>query len=136
MQAENSVLLRVVNLKKHFPITGGFMGRQIGAVKAVDGISFDIKRAETLGMVGESGCGKSTAGRASLLLHEPTSGQVLFDGVDLIQLSDKELRARRPQMQMIFQDPYASLNPRHTVEKIIGEPSIFTRPPAISPDAG
>ena len=122
MQAENGELLRVVNLKKHFPITGGFMGRQVGAVKAVDGISFDIKRAETLGMVGESGCGKSTAGRAILLLHEPTSGQILFKGDDLTQLSDKELRQRRPQMQMIFQDPYASLNPRHTVGKIVGEP--------------
>ncbi len=85
MQAENGELLRVVNLKKHFPITGGFMGRQVGAVKAVDGISFDIKRAETLGMVGESGCGKSTAGRAILLLHEPTSGQILFKGDDLTQ---------------------------------------------------
>ena len=125
MQAENGELLRVVNLKKHFPITGGFMGRQVGAVKAVDGISFDIKRAETLGMVGESGCGKSTAGRAILLLHEPTSGQILFKGDDLTQLSDKELRQRRPQMQMIFQDPYASLNPRHTVGKIVGEPLVI-----------
>ena len=125
MQAENSELLRVVNLKKHFPITGGFMGRQIGAVKAVDGISFDIKKAETVGMVGESGCGKSTAGRAILLLHEPTSGQILFKGDDLTQLSDKELRQRRPQMQMIFQDPYASLNPRHTVGKIVGEPLVI-----------
>jgi oligopeptide transport system ATP-binding protein len=125
VQAENSELLRVVDLKKHFPIMGGFMGRQVGEVKAVDGISFDLKKAETLGMVGESGCGKSTAGRAILLLHEPTSGQVLFNGVDLTQLSDKELRARRPEMQMIFQDPYASLNPRHTVEKIIGEPLVI-----------
>ena len=125
MQAENGELLRVVNLKKHFPITGGFMGRQVGAVKAVDGISFDIKQGETLGMVGESGCGKSTAGRAILLLHEPTSGQILFKGDDLTQLSDKELRQRRPQMQMIFQDPYASLNPRHTVGKIVGEPLVI-----------
>jgi oligopeptide transport system ATP-binding protein len=125
VEADNSELLRVVDLKKHFPITGGFMGRQVGAVKAVDGISFHIKRAETLGMVGESGCGKSTAGRAILLLHEPTSGQVVFNGVDLTQLSDKELRAKRPEMQMIFQDPYASLNPRHTVEKIIGEPLVI-----------
>ena len=99
MQAENGELLRVVNLKKHFPITGGFMGRQVGAVKAVDGISFDIKQGETLGMVGESGCGKSTAGRAILLLHEPTSGQVIFKGDDLTQLSDKELRQRRPLIQ-------------------------------------
>lgn len=125
MQAENGALLRVVNLKKYFPIMGGFLGRQIGAVKAVDGISFDINRAETLGMVGESGCGKSTAGRAILLLHEPTSGQILFKGDDLTQLSDKEIRQRRPQMQMIFQDPYASLNPRHTVGKIVGEPLVI-----------
>jgi oligopeptide transport system ATP-binding protein len=125
VQAENGALLRVVNLKKYFPIMGGFLGRQIGAVKAVDGISFDINRAETLGMVGESGCGKSTAGRAILLLHEPTSGQILFKGDDLTQLSDKEIRQRRPQMQMIFQDPYASLNPRHTVGKIVGEPLVI-----------
>jgi oligopeptide transport system ATP-binding protein len=125
VQPENGKLLRVVNLKKHFPITGGFLGRQIGAVKAVDGISFDIQRAETVGMVGESGCGKSTAGRAILLLYEPTSGQVIFNGDDLTQLSAKELRQRRPQMQMIFQDPYASLNPRHTVGKIVGEPLVI-----------
>ncbi|MFC1921744.1 ABC transporter ATP-binding protein [Chloroflexota bacterium] len=123
--AENGDLVQVRNLKKHFPITGGFFGRQVGAVKAVDGISFDIKQGETMGMVGESGCGKSTAGRAILLLHEPTSGQVLFKGDDLTQLSDKELRQRRPLMQMIFQDPYASLNPRHTVGKIVGEPLVI-----------
>ena len=123
--AENGALLQVLDLKKHFPITGGFLGRQVGAVKAVDGITFDIKQGETLGMVGESGCGKSTAGRAILLLHEPTSGQVLFKGDDLTQLSDKELRQRRPLMQMIFQDPYASLNPRHTVGKIVAEPLVI-----------
>jgi len=122
---ENGDFVRVQNLKKHFPITGGFFGRQVGAVKAVDGISFDIKQGETMGMVGESGCGKSTAGRAILLLHEPTSGQVIFRGDDLTQLSDKELRQRRPLMQMIFQDPYASLNPRHTVGKIVGEPLVI-----------
>ena len=122
---ENGDLVQVRKLKKHFPITGGFLGRQVGAVKAVDGISFDIKQGETMGMVGESGCGKSTAGRAILLLHEPTSGQVLFKGDDLTQLSDKELRQRRPLMQMIFQDPYASLNPRHTVGKIVGEPLVI-----------
>ena len=122
---ENGVLVQVRKLKKHFPITGGFLGRQVGAVKAVDGISFDIKQGETMGMVGESGCGKSTAGRAILLLHEPTSGQVLFKGDDLTQLSDKELRQRRPLMQMIFQDPYASLNPRHTVGKIVAEPLVI-----------
>jgi oligopeptide transport system ATP-binding protein len=122
---DNGVLLKVQDLKKHFPIIGGMLGRKVGAVKAVDGISFDIKRGETLGMVGESGCGKSTAGRAILLLHEPTSGQVIFNGDDLTQLSDKELRSRRPQMQMIFQDPYATLNPRHSVGKIVGEPLVI-----------
>ena len=101
----------------------------IGAVKAVDGLTFNIKRGETMGMVGESGCGKSTAGRAILLLHEPTSGNVIFDGVDLTNLSEKELRALRPQMQMIFQDPYATLNPRHSVGKIIGEPLVINGSP-------
>ena len=99
--AENGALLQVLDLKKHFPITGGFLGRQVGAVKAVDGITFDIKQGETLGMVGESGCGKSTAGRAILLLHEPTSGQVIFKGDELTQLSDKDLRLRRPEIQTL-----------------------------------
>ncbi len=122
---ENDVLLRVQNLKKYFPITGGLLGRQVGAVKAVDGISFEVKRAETLGLVGESGCGKSTAGRAILQLHKPTAGQVFFEDADLTQISGEELRALRPRMQMIFQDPYATLNPRHSVGKIIGEPLII-----------
>lgn len=119
---ENDVLLRVVNLKKYFPIVGGLLGRVVGNVRAVDGISFDIKRGETLGLVGESGCGKSTTGRAILQLHEATEGQVLFEGQDLIQMSGEALRKLRPKMQMIFQDPYAALNPRHSVGKIVGEP--------------
>ena len=123
--SENNVLLRVQNLKKHFPIIGGMLGRQVGAVKAVDGISFDIKRGETLGMVGESGCGKSTAGRAILQLHKPTSGKIFFEDKELTQISGEEIRQLRPKMQMIFQDPYATLNPRHTVEKIIGEPLVI-----------
>jgi oligopeptide transport system ATP-binding protein len=123
--AENNVLLRVQNLKKHFPIMGGMLGRQIGAVKAVDGISFDIKLGETLGMVGESGCGKSTAGRAILQLHKPTDGKVYFEGRDLTQISGEEIRLLRTKMQMIFQDPYATLNPRHPVRKIVGEPLII-----------
>jgi len=122
---EKNVLVRVKNLKNHFPIVGGLIGRQVGAVKAVDGISFDIKRGETLGMVGESGCGKSTAGRAILQLHKPTSGQVFFEDNDLTQMSGEEVRQLRPKMQMIFQDPYASLNPRHSVRKIVGEPLVI-----------
>jgi len=123
--SENDVLVRVENLKKHFPIIGGIAGRQIGAVKAVDGISFDIKESETLGMVGESGCGKSTAGRAILQLHKPTAGRVFFKDQDLTQLSGEKIRQLRPKIQMIFQDPYATLNPRHSVRKIIGEPLII-----------
>jgi oligopeptide transport system ATP-binding protein len=126
MASNGKVLVQIEDLKKHFPITGGLIwSRQVGAVKAVDGISFDIKQGETLGLVGESGCGKSTTGRAILQLHKPTSGHVFFDGVDLTTLGADELRALRPKMQMIFQDPYASLNPRHSVAKIVGEPLLI-----------
>ncbi|MGD8406165.1 MAG: ATP-binding cassette domain-containing protein [Anaerolineales bacterium] len=123
--SENGKLLEVINLRKYFPIIGGLLGRQIGAVKAVDGVSFDITRGETLGMVGESGCGKSTAGRAILHLLKPTEGQVLFEGRDLTSMSPEELRLLRQKMQMIFQDPYATLNPRHSVLKIVGEPLVI-----------
>ncbi len=122
---ENNMLLRVINLKKYFPITGGLLGRQVGMVKAVDGVSFEIKRGETLGLVGESGCGKSTSGRAILQLHKPTAGHVFFEDNDLTELSGEQLRRLRPKMQMIFQDPYASLNPRHSVGKIVGEPLVI-----------
>jgi oligopeptide transport system ATP-binding protein len=123
--SDNNALLQVQNLKKHFPITGGFLGRSVGVVRAVDGISFDIARGETLGMVGESGCGKSTAGRAILQLHKPTAGKVVFEGKELTLISNEEIRQLRPKMQMIFQDPYATLNPRHSVGKIVGEPLVI-----------
>lgn len=122
MSATNDVLLQIKDLKMHFPIYRGFFQKQVGAVRAVDGISFDIQRGETLGLVGESGCGKSTTGRSILQLFRPTSGQAVFDGVDLTQLKGEELRKMRRKMQMIFQDPYASLNPRMTVGEIVAEP--------------
>jgi oligopeptide transport system ATP-binding protein len=126
MTSSDEVLVRVVDLKKHFPITGGLIwSRQTGSVKAVDGVSFEIRRGETLGLVGESGCGKSTTGRTILQLHRATAGNVIFEGVDLTTLSIEELREMRPRMQMIFQDPYASLNPRHSVGKIVGEPLVI-----------
>lgn len=116
------ILLQVEDLKMHFPIYRGVFQRQVGAVHAVDGISFDVRRGETLGLVGESGCGKSTTGRTILQLYKPTAGQVHFNGVDLVSLKGEELRVMRRKMQMIFQDPYASLNPRMTVADIVGEP--------------
>ena len=117
--------MHVDNLVKHFPITQGIIiQKQIGAVHAVDGVSFDVHKGETLGLVGESGCGKSTTGRTILQLYRPTSGSVIFEGVDLVKLKGEDLRKMRRKMQMIFQDPYASLNPRMTVGEIIGEPLI------------
>src|SRR6202171_6129905 len=115
-------LLRVEHLKMHFPITKGCLQRQVGSVRAVDDISFTVKRGETLGLVGESGCGKSTTGRAILQLYKPTGGTVNFLGENLTTLGGGALRKMRRQMQMIFQDPYASLNPRMTVGSIVGEP--------------
>ncbi|MCK4260384.1 MAG: dipeptide ABC transporter ATP-binding protein [Halanaerobiales bacterium] len=114
-------ILEVKNLKKHFPIKGGLFGRQIAAVKAVDGLDFYIKSGETLGMVGESGCGKSTTGRLILRLIEPSEGEVKFEGKDVLNLGKNEMREMRKDMQIIFQDPYASLNPRMTVGNIIAE---------------
>jgi oligopeptide transport system ATP-binding protein len=116
-------LLEVKALKMHFPLTQGIIfQRQVGAVRAVDGIDFFVEKGETLGLVGESGCGKSTTGRAILQLYKPTSGEVKFDGVELTKLGGESMRKMRRRMQMIFQDPYASLNPRMTVGNIIGEP--------------
>jgi oligopeptide transport system ATP-binding protein len=116
------ILLDVSGLKIHFPIRKGVMRRAVGAVQAVDGVTFDVRRGETLGLVGESGCGKSTCGRAILSLYKPTSGTVRFEGRDLFSLSKGQLRQTRRHMQMIFQDPYASLDPRMTVAAIVGEP--------------
>jgi oligopeptide transport system ATP-binding protein len=124
--AENTrppeILLRVEDLKMHFPVYEGVFRRQVGEIKAVDGITFDVRRGETLGLVGESGCGKSTTGRAILQLYKPTAGAIYLDGEDLIELHGKALRQRRRKMQMIFQDPYASLNPRMTIGEIVAEP--------------
>jgi oligopeptide transport system ATP-binding protein len=114
-------LLEVRDLVKHFPIRRGLLGRATGQVRAVDGVSFDVGRGEVLGLVGESGCGKTTTGRCILRLIEPTSGTVRFDGQDITQLSRRDLRPLRRQMQVIFQDPYSSLNPRLTVGSMLGE---------------
>ncbi len=115
-------LLRVEGLKQHFPIHKGLIGRTVGHVKAVDDVSFHVNAGETLGIVGESGCGKSTTGRAIMQLLEPTAGIVEFQGQDLTKMSAKEIRKVRADIQMVFQDPYASLNPRHTIGKILEEP--------------
>ena len=115
-------ILEVRNLVKHFPIGGGIFGGEAAVVKAVDGVSFSIRRGETLGLVGESGCGKTTTGRCILQLEKPTSGEIIFEGRDLATLTGGELRKVRRRLQVIFQDPYSSLNPRMTVGQIIAEP--------------
>jgi oligopeptide transport system ATP-binding protein len=121
--SENNVLVRVEHLKKYFPIArGAIFSRRIGDIKAVDDVSFDIYRGETLGLVGESGCGKTTAGRTIIQLYRPTAGHVYYEGQNLAQMRGSELRHMRRRVQIIFQDPYASLNPRLTVGAIVGEP--------------
>ena len=117
----NDNILEVRNLRKWFPIKSSFFKRTIGNVKAVDGVSFSIKRGKTMGLVGESGCGKSTCGRTILRLQDKTDGDVIFDGQDVFALSKEELRKLRPRMQLVFQDPYSSLSPRLPVGEIIGE---------------
>ncbi|MBS3980333.1 MAG: ATP-binding cassette domain-containing protein, partial [Rhodobacteraceae bacterium] len=122
LDAQPAPLVQVQDLKMHFPIYSGLFRRHTGDVKAVDGVSFDILAGQTLGLVGESGCGKSTVGRAMLRLYEPTAGRVVIDGDDVATLSPEALRKKRPTMQMVFQDPQASLNPRMTLADIVSEP--------------
>src|SRR6266511_3880750 len=123
MSSLNGSLVEVEDLKVYFPIRSGIvLDRHVGDIKAVDAISLTIERGETLGLVGESGCGKSTVGRAILRLYEPTDGSIVFDGQDITHLGENDLRPLRRRMQMIFQDPFASLNPRHSVGRIVGEP--------------
>ena len=123
----SDALLSVRGLKKYFPIKGGLFGRRVGQVHAVDGVSLDIAPGETLGLVGESGCGKSTTGRCIMRLIEPTAGEIWFQGRDVTNLEGEDLRALRRDLQIIFQDPYASLNPRHTIGTIIGEALVIHR---------
>jgi oligopeptide transport system ATP-binding protein len=118
----SEVLLEVENLVKHFPVGGGMFSSPTGAVRAIDGVSFTLRRGETLGLVGESGCGKTTTGRCILRLERPTSGRIVFEGVDLASLGEAEMRAVRRRVQVIFQDPYSSLNPRMTIGQILAEP--------------
>jgi oligopeptide transport system ATP-binding protein len=120
----SQALLQVRGLKKYFPVKGGLFRRQVGYVKAVDGVDLDIKQGQSFGLVGESGSGKTTVGKTILRLIEPTEGKILFEGEDLCQLSESQMRLRRSEMQMIFQDPYSSLNPRMTVKRIVGEPLV------------
>ena len=121
--SSNGTLVELDDLKVYFPIKSGLvLDRHVGDIKAVDGVSLSIERGETLGLVGESGCGKSTVGRAILRLYEPSDGRIIFDGQDITKLSESELRPLRRRMQMVFQDPYSSLNPRHSVGRMVSEP--------------
>jgi oligopeptide/dipeptide ABC transporter ATP-binding protein len=119
---QNDVILDVQNLKMHFPVIRGLLKKKVADVKAVDGVTFELKRGETLGLVGESGCGKTTTGRCILRLYQPTAGQIIFEGEDISSFSEKELRHVRCNMALIFQDPYSSLDPRQSAGSIVGEP--------------
>jgi peptide/nickel transport system ATP-binding protein len=132
-EPSGDTIMQVRDLVKHFPIRAGFLQRQVGAVQAVDGVSFDVIRGETLGLVGESGCGKSTTARLLLRLMAPTSGSIKFDGREIAHIRGAELKALRRDMQMIFQDPYSSLNPRKTVGSIIADPFVIHK---IRPEGG
>ena len=124
MKTDNEILIKVEDLVMHFPIYRGVIRSQVGSVRAVDGVSLEIRQGETLGLVGESGCGKTTVGRTILQLYKPTSGHVYYKGTDLTTLKTEPMRLMRKDLQMIFQDPYASLNPRMTVRDIIGDPML------------
>ena len=124
---ENSHLVEVKNLVMYYPVLAGFLRRRVADVKAVDNVSFYIKRGETLGLVGESGCGKTTTGRCILQLSKPTDGQVFFEGTELTKLGNRGIRRMRRNMQLIFQDPYASLDPRMKAGDVIGEPLLVHR---------
>ncbi|MEN3008592.1 ABC transporter ATP-binding protein [Pseudothermotoga sp.] len=121
----SDVILEVRNLVKYFPVKAGILQRTIATVKAVDGVSFQIKRGETFGLVGESGCGKTTTGRCILRLEEPTSGEIIFKGIEITKLNQKQLKKLRPKMQIVFQDPFSSLNPRLPVKEIVGEAMVY-----------
>ncbi len=123
----SEILLEVKNLVKHFPVKAGIFQRTVAMVKAVDGVSFQIRKGETFGLVGESGCGKTTTGRCVLMLETPTSGEIVFKGVDITKLNQKQLRKLRPKMQIVFQDPFSSLNPRLPIKEIIGEAIAYHR---------
>jgi oligopeptide/dipeptide ABC transporter ATP-binding protein len=122
MSASTNAILQVTDLKKHFPILKGVFKRTVGHVHAVNGVSFNIRPGESLGLVGESGCGKTTLGKCVVFLQRPTEGKVVFKGTDLDRISEQELRRLRPQFQMVFQDPFSTLNPRMSVEAMLGEP--------------
>lgn len=121
----SDVILEVRNLVKYFPVKAGILQRTIATVKAVDGVSFQIERGETFGLVGESGCGKTTTGRSILRLEEPTSGEIIFEGIEITKLNQKQLKKLRPKMQIVFQDPFSSLNPRLPVKEIVGEAMVY-----------